>query len=218
MQHHHIEVTKTARYATLGELTEKTTNVWLVCHGYGQLAEFFVKKFEVLDLEKHFIVAPEGLSRFYLKDMSGRVGATWMTREDRLHEIKDLLNYLNLVYQKIVSSSPIPFENLKVHLLGFSQGAVTAVRWAFDKKIKFDELIIWAGAFPPDVDYDLKEEVLGNKPIYFVYGTQDELIQEGVFKNQLQEIEIKKIKVEIMTFEGTHELNEEIILRLANKE
>ena len=36
-------------------------------------------------------MAPEGLSRFYLEGFSGKVGATWMTREDRLNDIDNYL-------------------------------------------------------------------------------------------------------------------------------
>ena len=42
----HIQVTKTARYFTLGELNEKTLEVWFVLHGYAQLASDFIKDFD----------------------------------------------------------------------------------------------------------------------------------------------------------------------------
>ena len=38
----HIKVERTARYFTLGELNEHTEQIWFVCHGYGQLAEYFM--------------------------------------------------------------------------------------------------------------------------------------------------------------------------------
>src|ERR1051325_10016453 len=49
------------------------------------------------------LVAPEGLSRFYLSERATerRVGASWMTREDRLAEIADYLGYLDAVYDDV---------------------------------------------------------------------------------------------------------------------
>jgi hypothetical protein len=55
----------------------------------------FIQKFKELASENTLIVAPEALSRFYLNGFSGRVGATWMTKEARDTEILDYLNYLN---------------------------------------------------------------------------------------------------------------------------
>ncbi len=104
MKENHLKITKTARYYTLGELNDQTENVWFVIHGYGQLAEFFIKKFNVLNDGKTLIIAPEALSKFYLKEFTGRVGATWMTREDREHEIEDYINYLNTLYDTVLKN------------------------------------------------------------------------------------------------------------------
>ena len=65
MEKHHLKVSRTARYFTLGELNEQTKNVWFVCHGYGQLAEYFIRNFEAINDGENLIVAPEALSRFY---------------------------------------------------------------------------------------------------------------------------------------------------------
>ena len=46
------------------------------------------------------LIAPEGLSRFYHEDHES-IGASWMTREERLEEIKDYLMYLDLVHDRV---------------------------------------------------------------------------------------------------------------------
>src|SRR4051812_7128633 len=99
---HSITTPKTARVFTHGHISEKTKLVWIVAHGYGFLAEFFIEKFEELDPEEHFVIVPEALNRFYLKDMSGRAGASWMTTEDRENEIKDYISYLDNVYETLI--------------------------------------------------------------------------------------------------------------------
>jgi len=103
MQEHHFSTSRSARYFTLGT-PEHAGDLWFVCHGYGQLAARFLERFHPLEAEGRCIVAPEGLSRFYLTESptERRVGASWMTREDRLHEIDDYLRYLDGVYAKIV--------------------------------------------------------------------------------------------------------------------
>ncbi|MCZ8216519.1 MAG: phospholipase, partial [Cyclobacteriaceae bacterium] len=86
MNTHTISFQFKARYQTLGKLDANTRKVWFVLHGYGQLAEYFLRKFKSLEAQEIFVIAPEGLSRFYMEDVtrrsqggSQRVGATWMT-------------------------------------------------------------------------------------------------------------------------------------------
>mgnify|MGYP005635791035 FL=1 len=71
-----ISVSKTARYYLLEP--EKIKSVLLVVHGYRQLAESFIKKFEPLLNEGVMVIAPEGLHRFYIEGYTGDVGASWM--------------------------------------------------------------------------------------------------------------------------------------------
>ena len=63
---HHIAVTRSARYFTLGQAGTGITDVWFACHGYGQLAADFVKEFECIDAPERLVVVPEALSRFYI--------------------------------------------------------------------------------------------------------------------------------------------------------
>jgi len=210
----YITGNRPARYFTLGELNEHTEQLWFVCHGYGQLAEYFIKKFQVLDNGKTYIVAPEGLSRFYLEGLSGRVGATWMTKEDRLNDIKDNVNYLNSLYELITKELK---PDIKITLLGFSQGGPTVCYWIAYKKVKFDKLVLWAGVFPPDLNNDFEftaEYLLKDKPTYMVYGTNDPLLKPEHSK-QLESYKTIKPDLQIITFEGKHELNEEVLKRIS---
>ncbi len=78
---HSLVVPRTARYYTLGPTHGFPRELWFVCHGYGQLAERFLRQFAPLDDGTRLIVAPEALSRFYLdpipqrrNDPSPRIG------------------------------------------------------------------------------------------------------------------------------------------------
>ncbi len=211
---HHLEVTKTARYCTYGEASEDTQNLWLVCHGYGQLAEYFIKKFEGLDPQTNLVVAPEALSHFYHGQFTGKVGATWMTKHDRVHEIRDYLGYLNKVYATVIKPPQLLPSQLRIIILGFSQGTATVSRWVCDGHVKFDDLVIWAGGLAHDLDFEAVPEILKNKKVHFVYGKQDELIKEEHFQEQLQKIHELGIQPNIIPFEGKHELNAEIIKQI----
>ena len=63
VEEHRITVPRTARYYTLGEAVT-ASELWLVLHGYGQLARFFLRPFEGMERGR-LIAAPEALSRFY---------------------------------------------------------------------------------------------------------------------------------------------------------
>lgn len=152
-----ISFTSKARYFISGEVTRHTKHIWFVLHGYGQLAAYFIRKFEGIQSSETIVIAPEGLSRFYLQDVTTRtqtgdnkVGATWMTKENRLTDIENYLNYLTQVY---TSEVPQNYTG-KITLLGFSQGAATVSRWAADNRIKYNRLILWAGVFPPDMNFE----------------------------------------------------------------
>src|SRR5947199_8460531 len=99
MQEHLFSTARSARYFTVGS-PEGAAEVWFVCHGYGQLAARFLERLRPIEAKRRCIVAPEGLSRFYLTETATerRVGASWMTREDRLHEIDDYVRYLDALY------------------------------------------------------------------------------------------------------------------------
>src|SRR4051812_478081 len=103
-----------ARYYKLNEINASTRQIWFVLHGYGQLAQYFVRKFSTLAENDVCIIAPEGLSHFYLEELQAsgrkndRVGATWMTRENRLMDIQNYCTYLTSVYKKEVKDLRIP--------------------------------------------------------------------------------------------------------------
>ncbi len=213
---HHISVTRTARYFTLGSPTADLRQVWFVCHGYGQLAQFFLRTFRALDDGSRLIVAPEGLSRFYLNSTGGRVGATWMTREDRLNEIQDYIAYLNKLSDQILSQ--INANKTRLIVLGFSQGTATAMRWVCDGKIKPDRIILWAGGIPPDIDLGLFQELFRCSPLKLVIGNQDEYINPAMVQEAEQRLKSNGIPYHLISFDGTHQLNDEILNQLASED
>ena len=205
-----IQIQIKAKYHTWGNLSEETSQIWFVLHGYGQLAEFFIKKFEFLDPQKNYIVAPQGLNKFYLKEFSGRVGANWMTKEDRLNEIANYIHYLDSVYEQELQNFENQTDNkkIKINLLAFSQGCATASRWLVYGKHKFERFVAWAGEIPQDV---IEKPIFKAIPIQMIFGKQDELIKPEFVNPVLERISQQQISPEIIYFEGKHEIDETVL-------
>ena len=207
-----VEVPRTGRYFSLNSVQQKTKNVWIVFHGYGQLAEYFIKHFEDLDQQENFIIAPEGLSRFYVEGLSGRVGASWMTKEDREEEIKDQSSYINKVLADAgVDPSDKSFQFI---VLGFSQGTATAVRWFVNNGIRPGQLVLWAGSFPHDVATAEHEPIFKNLPVHFVYGNEDQFIQHINVNEKTSEFEKMGMQLTIWQFEGKHVMDRPTLAKI----
>jgi len=169
---HKIVVEKTAHYYSLGNISTAKT-LWFVLHGYGYNANYFIHKFDGIADEENFVVAPEGLSKFYVSGVSGRVGASWMTKENREDEIQDYLNYLNSLYETLLSQ--IDLIEVKVNVIGFSQGGATAARWVSDNKIKCANFILWASVFLDDMEFEVLKT---NTNSFLLYGDDDEYVHK----------------------------------------
>lgn len=209
MEEHHININYTARYYTLGESSnDPQQEVWIVLHGYGQLARYFIQKFEPLSKENTFIIAPEGLSLFYLRGTEGRVGATWMTREFREHAIQNYISYLQQVYGEL------ELHNKRVVLFSFSQGGATLIRWAVYHHVSFHKMIVWAGGFPPDVDPVACKEIFSGKQLFYVYGSNDEYITPERLAKQKALFQRFHFHPEIIRFEGTHRVDSTVLRQL----
>ncbi|MDN4166940.1 dienelactone hydrolase family protein [Cytophagales bacterium LB-30] len=188
-----------ARYFTLGQFP--APKVWLVFHGYGQLAPYFIRKFQFLADAGHFVIAPEGLHRFYLQDAKNRVGASWMTREERLQDIRNYLSYINqIVNYELKGEFP------SIGIIAFSQGAATATRWALQYPGAITSLVLWGGIFPPDIDFEKAQDKFKATPTYFVYGNSDPLITEEKKEEFTLITQKLGISPSYHTFEGKHVL------------
>jgi predicted esterase len=204
-----ISVPKTARFYLSGEITDNIRSVWYVLHGYGQLAEEFLLNFEPITNNHTLVVAPEALNRFYWKGFHGKIGATWMTKEDRLNEIKDYVNFLDILYNEVMIK--IPGNTIKVTVLGFSQGTATACRWVVNSKIKVDKLILWGGTIPPDIHSIESEKILEASNLAIVVGDKDEFIDENLIDREIKHLDDKKLHYQLIRFNGKHEIKPEIL-------
>ena len=197
-----IAIKRQARYYTVGNMKDPK-EVWFVLHGYGYLAKYFINKFDLLADGERLIVAPEGLHRFYLSNTKGRVGASWMTKENRLQDIEEYTDYLNSLYNKVLPTLP---KGVKVNILGFSQGAATASRWVCSRNLTMDNLILWAGVFPPDLNFDVDQRYINSCGVYLVVGDNDEYISESRFSTHLEVLDKAGLTYKTLRFKGKHDV------------
>jgi predicted esterase len=214
---HHIETLRTARYWTLGEAGPGVTDVWFVLHGHGQLAHDFISSFEVIASSSRLIVAPEGLSRFYLDGKGGlspdpRVGASWMTREDRLAEIRDYVRYLDDLHAAVMATVS---DAAAVTGLGFSQGVATVARWASRGRARIARLVLWAGVFPPELGDPDDLERLRSMTLVRVLGDADRFAKGDVVAVEDARFRHLGLDVPLVRFPGGHELHVPALLDLA---
>jgi len=197
----HIEVLKTARYFKLVPQGEIRT-VLFVIHGYRQLAKYFIRQFQPLTELGIMVVAPEGLHRFYIEGYDGRVGASWMTKEDREVDIKDYVNYLNSLHSTLDISPQIPID-----ILGFSQGGPTACRWLSEARFDARKLILHSTVFPNDFDFKGNMKKLAKAQVYSVFGDADQFANEEVIAEKTEWMKGKGVDSDLLRFEGGHEVD-----------
>jgi predicted esterase len=203
--HYKIRTEKTGHYFTHGSLSKTTKYTWVCLHGYGQLAKNFIQRFEFLDPSKHFVIAPEGLNRFYFEGFSGRPAASWMTKEDRLDEIADFVLFLNLLRQKTGWDHR---PDVKIIYVGFSQGVTTLLRWLNDSAPRVDHFLMWAGGLPDDISFRHRKEYFNAMDAHFFVGDQDPFFNQDIIEENKPLMDSIGLKPSIHFFSGAHIVDE----------
>lgn len=203
---------RTTRVAVVGQTRSQTEHLWLVLHGYGQLVTRFAGKFEGLG-PNHLLYLPEAMQRFYVDGQSGKVGATWMTREDRLSDIADNHEYLDTLWAKIQHENSFR----KFHAFGFSQGCATLCRWLSYRKIKPDTLTLWAGMWAEDLDPADLKTLLSQTKLTMVIGNQDHLAGAERMNKMEKMVKDWGIEYELLKFEGGHHVDKTTFELLASR-
>ena len=137
-----------------------------------------------------------------------------MTSYQRETAIANNHRYLNRMMEEVLSA----FEQVpRFHVLGFSQGAATATRWASQWEGSLDSLILWGGGFAHDLVLEVAKERFASTEVILVHGLEDELITEESKKRQ-EELLLELGKpLNLLTFSGGHEIDPKTIERIINQ-
>lgn len=206
-----MHVRRSARFYTLGN--PDAADVWIVCHGYAQLARYFLRAFSAIDDGSRYIVAPEALNRYYYETAPGvhtgdaRIAATWMTREDREHEIDDYIAYLDTLAERVADGTP-----RRITALGFSQGAATVSRWAARGAARIDHVILWGSGLPPELQPG--PELLRGARLTIAIGDADSQIPSGEVERQDHRLREAGMDYHLVRYVGGHRIEAEALAAL----
>lgn len=185
-------------------IDNKSKKALVVLHGYGQLAKFFIRKFE--DLQSYDIIAIQAPNLFYLDGFSGRVGANWMTKENRIEAIGDQKRILENLQAEIAGKYDT------VSLCGFSQGAATASRWLMWNAIPFDNVLLYAGKIAPEAfDFFSNSDL---DKVHYVVGSEDEFFTPEKINLYQNHLISSGINIEIETVNGMHSIDKEVVKKV----
>lgn len=206
-----LSISKSARFYTHGN-SKNPREIWMVLHGYGQLAQYFIKNFTHLNPERYFIVSPEGLHRFYLNGFEGRVGASWMTKEARLDDINDYVEFLNRIAHETIW--PLLNPDTIFTVFGFSQGVATASRWIAYGNSKPQRAIFWAGSFPPDLEPVKAQKSFQNLKAYCCIGDNDPFVSTHQVEETKKHLAAINLPAQWMEYHGKHQIPKEELNRI----
>ena len=183
-------------------MTEKTENIWFVCHGLGYLSRYFVKHFHHLDKDENYVIAPQAPSKFYRNKTYTKVGACWLTKDNTSLEMDNILTFFNAIYSKEV----LPYKTKKLIIMGYSQGVSVAMRWLAKSTIDCSDLIIHSGGIPNELE-SKDFEGFSFTP-HLVYGYSDEYINDKrVIIEKEKANKLFGDKTIVRPFEGGHEVD-----------
>ena len=209
---------RTGRCAVRGPAdAANVRELWIVLHGYGQLASRFVGGFGAIDDGSRLLVAPEALSRFYdartplASHAAAEVGASWMTREDRADEIEDQAHWLEQVLETYRARVGV---GVPVTVLGFSQGAAAASRWVARGGVAPAHLICWGASLPPELDLTAGAP-LGRTRCTVVVGERDVFVTAELIASERARLDAAGFAYAFERFAGGHRLDDATLARVA---
>lgn len=200
---------RTARVYHLGDPAQ-AKEIWFVLHGFGQLAGSFIATFDAAARPDRLIVAPEALNHYYTDHRAKKVGATWMTSEDRETEIADYVRYLDRVGETFGSRAP----GARIEIHGFSQGSATAARWLALGAVRPARMVLWGGEIPPDPPLESYRDRLNAADLTLVLGDRDEYISQDRVDREAERLDAAGVSYTLHRFAGGHVVDPEVLQRL----
>lgn len=210
-----VSYTASNTYSTLNEFTYKTKNIWFCFHGMGYLSRYFLKYFDHLNTDENFIVVPQAPSKYYQGKKFNYVGASWLTKENTAEETKNVLNYIDAVS---LNENILENKN-KLILFGFSQGVSVALRWLASRKVNCKAIVIHSGGIPRELTVEDLSFLDKNTKVYLIYGAKDEYLTEERMNSELKmATTLFGERLEVISFDGNHSVNKELIFNISNTE
>jgi len=204
---HSFTVEKTARWFHIGASPKSCSHIIIVLHGYAHHPAYMLGGISELaeGSDTLCVCAPEGLSRFYIKGFDGRVGASWMTRDDRQQDITDQISYLESWWASLGIS-----PETKVTLAGFSQGVATACRWLSGSRLFTpSRVILHSGTIPPEWLSKAPKLPGASKNFVLIRGDIDTIYPKESHSEAATFLSSLGLNVETIEVQGSHKIKAE---------
>lgn len=203
-----LVVQRHARVGVVGDL-DSATEAWLILHGYGMLAQGILHWFRQAERPGRVLIAPEGLSRFYIEEKGiRRVGASWMTREDRDHELADQQAYLDRVVHGLIGET----SRLEIH--GFSQGVAASARWLVRDQRPVARMVCWGGTVPAEIEPAAVARQLQGEPVHFTVGDRDRWVAPEAIVADAARLREGGCPAVVHHFSGGHRVDDGVLKEL----
>ncbi len=199
-------------YYLQGAISRKTQNIWFIFHGYGQLAEEFANVFSEINSDENALIFPQGLSKFYLKGVDGKIGSNWMTSYERDMEINNYLAYLDQLFFHEIKPN---LEERNLNILGFSQGGHTASRWIYRSGIRYNKLVFWGSGLAHEIDKKMvRNSFMGGGENLVVIGDEDRFIDCKHLQRMKKRYESIGFEYQVIEYHGGHDIDPYILKQL----
>jgi len=193
---HHVEIPISGRFLVDRPPGAGPFPVLVGFHGYGQTAE------DQLGILRQFpgagnwiLCSVQGLHPFYPRP--DRIGASWMTSQDRRLRIEENIRYINRVVVKVGTEHPVN-QILVFH--GFSQGTAMACRAAILGEHSPVGVILHGGEIPPELDH---LDRLGH--VLIARGERDPIYRPEQLDRDLERLDNAGVSVTRCEFDGGHD-------------
>jgi len=135
-----------------------------------------------------------------------------MTREDRLSDIEDNVEYLDALHAHVLAS--LGGASPTFTALGFSQGVATVARWLERTSVHVDRALLWGSTIPADVDLAASPALRAAR-LTSIAGSADEHATPDMLASQDVRLTTNGIAYERVSFNGSHRIDRDLLGRLA---
>lgn len=169
-----------------------------------------MKYFEGLDPEENYFIAPQASSKYYVPTQFSYVGASWLTKENTMKEVANVMRY----FDEVLKSENLP-KDINLIVIGYSQGVSVAMRYVARRKLKCSQLALMSGGIPKELAPKDFEFLKGKTKVSLIYGTEDQFMDsERMAYEAHRALDLFDNDVEIVPFEGNHMVNVELVNNL----
>ena len=194
-------------YDVLNTWGPETKRVWVVFHGIGFLSRYFLRYFAHLNAVENYIVGPQAPSLYYLDKTYRHVGASWLTREHTSRNMKNLLSYLDQLYEtESLAKAP------ELVLMGYSQGVSVLCRWVALSGIACDRMVLYAGRVPEELNSGDFQHLPPEAKVEVLEGDSDPFLPaEDLQERKKRLTELFGSRLKFRQYKGGHELRKELL-------